>query len=72
MFSNTNLMYASECDDYKKGFETGYKDGLNNPFNNSIIKSNNIDYKKGYFAGFNEGCLSVEGNTQKACENAKD
>jgi hypothetical protein len=62
-----------ETGTYQEGYNSGYEDGLNHPFDQSILnggKSN--QYVKGYEDGFTKGCLSVEGNDKDTCNSAMD
>jgi hypothetical protein len=69
---STKMISVQGCTNYEDGYNSGYVDGLNNPYNTTIFDEKNDRYLQGYADGFMEGCLDVEGNTEKACENAKD
>ena len=69
---STNMIPVQGCTNYEDGYDRGYVDGLNNPYDTTIFDEKNDRYLQGYTDGFMEGCLDVEGNTEKACENAKD
>ena len=64
--------YAQESDPDNCGGD-GYNDGQNGPF--SQDRYDNCGDEGGadaYYQGFIDGCMSVEGNTQKVCEQATD
>jgi hypothetical protein len=53
---------TNDC--YKQGFQ----DGKDHPFSQAKFKRCGSSYQDGFMAG----CLSVAGNTKRACDNAQD
>jgi hypothetical protein len=51
-----------------KGYRAGVRDGLDHPFSQAKLDK----YGDSYYQGFKSGCMSVEGNTRAACEDATD
>jgi hypothetical protein len=51
-----------------KGHRAGVRDGLDHPFSQGKLNK----YGDSYYQGFKSGCMSVEGNTRAACEDATD
>jgi hypothetical protein len=49
-------------------YEKGFRDEEEHPFNQNAYD----DCGNNYYRGFIKGCMSVEGNTRKACELATD
>ena len=50
------------------GYKAGYRDGLDHPFSQAKLEK----FGDSYYQGFKSGCMSVEGNTRAACEDATD
>ena len=65
-------MLAEKSADYKAGFDTGYKDEQDHPFDQNVFSKHSQQYITGYEDGFRAGCLSIPGNTEGVCENAMD
>jgi hypothetical protein len=51
-----------------KGHRAGVRDGLDHPFSQAKLDK----FGDSYYQGFKSGCMSVEGNTRAACEDATD
>jgi hypothetical protein len=66
---------AGEPPTAERCYDTGFIDGQDNPFSATTYQecdteSKFVDGQNQYEAGFLDGCMSVEGNTRDACENA--
>lgn len=57
-------------------YDVGYRDGRDSGFDMEVYNDNcgsteNAEDNQ-YYQGFIEGCMSVEGNTERVCEQATD
>jgi hypothetical protein len=70
----TNTAYAviGDANACSNGYNKGFADGQNHPFDQSVFSKHSQTYANCYQNGFMKGCLSVKGNTKNACNTAED
>ena len=74
IFAMANTAYAviGDANACSNGYNKGFADGQNHPFDQSVFSKHSQTYANCYQNGFMKGCLSVKGNTKNSCNTAED
>jgi len=74
IFAMTNTAYAviGDANACSNGYNKGFADGQNHPFDQSVFSKHSQTYANCYQNGFMKGCSSVKGNTKISYNTAED